>query len=133
YDHRFGTYSGVDSRTSTQTPTPSLEQYQNPTYLIKPWYWVDRREVEEIKNTNFFVGFRDICRSTDERTSIFSVISKAGIGNNMPLFFVKGNPILHSICYANLSSCVLDFFVRQKIAGTHMNFFYVEQFAVIHP
>ncbi|MCH7411113.1 hypothetical protein MM239_17040 [Belliella sp. DSM 111904] len=133
YDHRFGTYAGVDSRTSTQTPTPTLEQYQNPYYLIKPWYWVGMSEVTQQNNSKFLIGFRDITNTTNERTSIFSAISSAGVGNNMPLFFVNENPIFHAISYANFSSCILDFFVRQKIAGTHMNFFYVEQFAVIHP
>lgn len=45
FDHRFGTYAGVDSRTSTQTPTPTQEQYQNPYYQILPWYWVAEWEV----------------------------------------------------------------------------------------
>lgn len=133
YDHRFGTYEGVESRTSTQTPTPTLDQYQDPNYLIKPWYWVEKSEVDRQNNSKFLIGFRDITNTTNERTSIFSAFGNAGVGNNMPLFFVNKNPILFAISYANLSSCVLDFFVRQKIAGTHMNFFYVEQFAVIHP
>lgn len=45
YDHRYGSYKGVDSRTSTQTPTPTLAQYQNPDYVIHPWYWVAEKEI----------------------------------------------------------------------------------------
>lgn len=45
YDHRFGSYEGVDGRGSTQMPTPMLAQYQDPNYLVKPWYWVQDEEV----------------------------------------------------------------------------------------
>jgi hypothetical protein len=45
YDHRFGTYEGVDSRSSTQLPTPDERQHTDPNFLIQPWYWVPEEEV----------------------------------------------------------------------------------------
>jgi hypothetical protein len=45
YDHRFGSYAGVKDRTSTQMPTPTIEQYQDPAYQILPWYWVNEWDV----------------------------------------------------------------------------------------
>ena len=132
FDHRFGTYTGVDSRTSTQTPTPSQEQYKDPFYQILPWYWVTKDEVEKQTERKWFLGFRDIARNTDVRTAIFTILPQAGVGNNMPLFFQSRSSTFRFLLFTNLKSLVLDYFVRQKTAGTHLNFFYVEQFALLH-
>lgn len=131
FDHRFGSYAGVESRTSTQTPTPALEQYQDPMHQILPWYWVAQEEVEKQTDKKWFLGFRDITNTTNERTSIYSVLPMSGIGNNMPILLTEANTLLKLLLFANNCSLILDFFARQKIAGTHMNFFYVEQFAVL--
>lgn len=142
YDHRFGTYESVDSRSNTQTPIPSLEQYQNPEYVIKPWYWVEKNKVLEIlkpkksilknkddKLFNWHLSFRNNARTTDERTFISSIIPICGVGNSMPLFLFIKNKILASlIILANSASILFDYIVRQKVAGINVNFFYVEQF-----
>jgi type I restriction-modification system DNA methylase subunit/uncharacterized protein (DUF433 family) len=43
YDHRFGTFEGVNTRNEINTPTP--EQYANPNFVAIPWYWVEEVEV----------------------------------------------------------------------------------------
>ncbi|MCS6928411.1 MAG: hypothetical protein NZM43_02840 [Saprospiraceae bacterium] len=132
YDHRYGTYAGVDSRTSTQTPTPTLEQYQDPYYQIMPWYWVEESKVKEITQDKWFIGFRDITNSTNERTAIFSVIPFAAVGNNNPILF-QGCGTLNSIfLLSNFASIIFDYPTRFKIAGTHMNFFYVNQLPILN-
>jgi len=282
YDHRFGSYKGVDSRTSTHTPTPSLKQYQDANYMIQPWYWVNEWNViEQItpfpkamvlaykeKNTKllcqyltvvlfasflhkkvqpaevlsnrlwelyqefvqkhplfnsipptilgliadeaqghykrifpnmlpalsiveihnldcrnapawyvvdndrlntflkfweftsmfsfdqerfmdqtdiinatylllkqsigkWFLGFRDITNNTNERTGIFSIIPCHGVGNNLPLLFLEKTAPSILLLEANINSLNVDYITRQKIAGTHMNFFYLEQFAIL--
>lgn len=70
FDHRFGSFAGVDSRTSTQTPTPTLEQYQDPYHQILPWYWVKEDNVKEITEDKWFIGFRNITNTTNERTAV---------------------------------------------------------------
>ncbi len=144
FDHRFGTYAGVESRTSNQTPTPSLEQYQDPNYQILPWYWVNRTNIiPQLLNRdpnghliwqwnfNWVLSFRDIARSTDVRTSIFSVQPLNAIGNNCPIIFHEFAALGTLLLQSNFSSLIFDFTTRQKIAGTHMNFFYVNQLPVL--
>jgi hypothetical protein len=81
------------------------------------------------------MGWRDICRSTDERTVIASVIPRVGVGNKIPLFFpVPGHgPLRSAALLGNLSALTLDFVARQKIGGTTLNYFYMKQFPVLPP
>jgi len=132
YDHRFGSYDGVDSRTSTHTPTPSLEQYQDPNYQIMPWYWVRESEVKEITNEKWYIGFRNIARSTDERTTVISLIPQSAVGHSMPLIFSSSDCPEKGVLISLMSSLVFDYFVRQKIGGVNMTYGYVQQFPVLN-
>lgn len=133
YDHRFGSYAGVDSRTSTHTPTPTTEKYQDPNYLIMPWYWVEERIVEEITKKKWHIGFRNVTNTTNERTGVFSVVPKSGVGNSLPIVSINTQAILSCCFYSSLSSFIFDYIARQKIAGVNFNFFYFEQIPVLAP
>jgi hypothetical protein len=137
YDHRYGTYEGVDGRSSTQLPTPSAAQHADPSFLVLPWYWVPAEEVEARLGDwqrGWLLGFRNVTNATNERTAIFSVLPRVGVGNSLPLALLGMQPAhLHSAFYGNLASVVFDWVVRQKLAGVNMNFFYVQQLPVLLP
>lgn len=85
----------------------------------------------EARTPKWLFGFRDIARSTDERTALFAALPPVGIGNNLPLLFGKfSDP---STLIGCTSSLVFDFMARQKVGGTHMNFFIVEQLPLLAP
>jgi len=135
FDHRFGTYEGVTSRSSTHLPTPDESRHADPAFLAQPWYWVPAPEVEarlRAWNRNWIIGFRDVTNSTNERTAVFSVLPRVGIGNKVPIWIIDiNNTMLISMLHANTSSLVFDYSVRQKLGGTAMNFFYVKQLPVL--
>ena len=80
------------------------------------------------------MGWRDICRSTDERTVIASVFPRVGIGNKIPLMeFATATAKEATGLIANLSSIPFDYAARQKIGGTTMNYFIYMQLPVIAP
>jgi type I restriction-modification system DNA methylase subunit len=133
YDHRFGSYAGVKSRSSTQIPTPALEQRQDPEYQILPWYWIDAGEVERKTKEKWLIGFRDIARSTDERTGIFSAIPFSGVGGTMKLLFSSLGYQETALLLSIFCSLVFDYFVRQKISNLHLSFTYIKQFPVLSP
>lgn len=133
YDHRFGTYDGIESRTSTQTPTPTELQYQNPSFLVKPWYWIDSNEYTRKSSNNMNIGFRDITNNTNERTSIFSVIPKACSGNTLPIVEISQNLEKKILFLSLTNSLIYDYTARQKIAGMHMTYGYVYQFSTLSP
>lgn len=135
YDHRYGTYEGVDSRSSTHLPTPDDRQYADPGYLVQPWYWVPAEEVETRLGDwrhGWLMGFRDVTNATNERTAIFSLLPRVGVGHTMPLVFTS---FTWQTCLfiASVSTIACDWIIRQKVGGTHLTFFYVKQFPVLPP
>ena len=86
------------------------------------------------KQPRWLMGWRDICRSTDERTVIASVFPRVGIGNKIPLMeFATATAKEATGLIANLSSTPFDYAARQKIGGTTMNYFIYMQLPVIAP
>ena len=137
YDHRYGTYKGIDSRSNTQLPTPDESEHANPHFLVQPYYWVPKEEVETRLGNwkyNCLIGFRNVTNTTNERTAIFCLFPQSGVGNSMPLMLTNPNKTLF-LCplISNLTTLVFDFIVRQKLGGTNMNFFYVLQFPILSP
>ena len=116
----------------------SDEQHADPRFLPQSQYWVPADEVEaELANSRgYTLGFRDIARSTDVRTAIAAVVPRVGFGNTLPLLVGDGSsPSATSLAgmVANLNSLCVDFVVRQKTQGTHLNWYIVEQLPVIAP
>lgn len=133
YDHRWATY-GTDGSSRDVL----LEEKQDPGFRVTSRYWVDRRQVEaRLKaqgwDRQWLVGWRDICRSTDERTVIASVAPVAAIGHTLPIFFCNESPGLLSCFIANWQCLTLDFCARNKVGGTHLTYSYLKQFPFLSP
>ncbi|GIV75127.1 hypothetical protein [Caldilinea sp.] len=137
YDHRYGTYEGVSDRSSTQLPTPDERQHADPHFVVQPWYWVPAEEVEARLGEwqrGWLLGFRDVTNATNERTAIFSLLPRVGAGNNLPILLFSEKSNVRACCLlANLNAQAFDYVTRQKIAGVHMNFFFVSQLPVLPP
>jgi hypothetical protein len=87
FDHRWATYDDGDSRDVTDA------EKADPEFEPTSRYWVPDREVsdrlaEQSWSYNWLSCWRDIARSTDERTVIFSIIPLSAVGNTAPLMFV---------------------------------------------
>ena len=85
------------------------------------------------KQPRWLMGWRDICRSTDERTMIASVFPWVGVGHTVPMAFTASNHEQTAALVAQLTSLTLDYAARQKLAGTHLTYFYLEQLPVLAP
>ena len=113
-------------------------QHGDPAFLPQTQYWVSGSDVERAmpQPEGWTVGFRDIARPTDMRTMIAAVVPRCGAANTLPLLTL-GNADSTSpadplwLLAANFNSLVFDFVARQKVQGTHLNWFIVEQFPVI--
>jgi len=132
FDHRWATYDGLETRDVT------VAEKADPHCVALPRYWVPDREVTERLcgrwDRHWLLGWRDICRSTDERTVIASVFPFAGIGNKIPLMLIRdADPAnLASLC-ANLSAFCYDYSARQKVGGITLNFYIYKQLPVLSP
>lgn len=89
--------------------------------------WMDQR------SPRWLMGWRDICRSTDERTMIGNVMPRVGVGHTMPLFFIDGSASLAAALLGNWLSLTFDYVVRQKVGGTHLTYGYLKQLPVLPP
>ena len=138
FDHRFGTYEGQTEAQANQGKLPELDDdaHANPDCLTLPRYWVGRGQVDDVladQTEESFVGWRDICRATDTRTVIASVLPRAAVGHTTPVLFSKRVPREVACLYANLCSFVLDYTARQKIGGTHLTYSYLKQLPLLQP
>lgn len=138
FDHRFGTYKGVPpNTTSTHLPTPREEDYADPDYFVLPRYWVREEEVAARLGGwrhGWLLGFRRFAPSTNERTAIFSILPKAGMGDSIFLLLPNYALILQNILLvSSLNSHVFDYVTRTKIGGMNMNFYLVKQLPILPP
>jgi len=136
FDHRWATYTAEgDSRDVT------LAEHRNPGFTVTPRYWVSSAEVEQRLadkgwTRGWLMAMRGITNATNERSFITSVMPLVGVGNSAPLLLTDANkiPANHAaLLLANMASLALDYAARQKIGGTNLNFFIVEQFPVLPP
>ncbi|MFD4015347.1 Eco57I restriction-modification methylase domain-containing protein [Streptomyces sindenensis] len=146
YDHRWATYdSGGDTRPL------AIEEKDNCDALALTRYWVSEEETasgkfdkngEEIPVPgvrkrlaskgwphDLLLGWRDICRATDERSMIASLLPTTGVGH-LVLLALSRRPELLAAAW---SSFAFDFAARQSIGGTHMSYFTIKQLPVPTP
>jgi hypothetical protein len=71
---------------------------------------------------------------TNARCAVFTVIPRCAVSNKLPLVFPQAHDF-QSIpsLLATLNSFVFDFCTRQKIGGTSLNFYILEQLPVVSP
>ncbi|KAB1980811.1 Eco57I restriction-modification methylase domain-containing protein [Streptomyces triticiradicis] len=125
YDHRWFTYEHEDNVNRTA-----------PAEVAKPRYWVRRGVVDDRLagrwEADWMLGWRDICRSTDERTVIAALLPRAALANTLPMASIL-EPAYAPLLVAALSSLALDYVARQKVAGTHLTMIYLRQLPVPSP
>ena len=134
FEHRWATYAGRETRDCLP------EEKADPHFAVLPRYWVASEAVQARLaaagwERSWLLGFRDIARSTDERTAIFSLLPPVGVGDTLPLVLPHAELAAEPMaCFlANTCALVFDYITRQKIGGTHMNFFFVKQLPLLPP
>lgn len=153
YDHRLACYSKrPEGSQDTELPRLNLAEKDDPYRFVQPRYWVQKFDTPDEQRSKpdkpvyhlgvdsrlnarhwdrgWLLGWRDICRSTDERTVICDLIPRTAVGHKFPLAFAFHHP---ELLLANLSSHVLDYVARQKISGTSMTYFVLKQLPVLTP
>jgi len=134
YDHRWATYES----NSKDIRDLTIEEKADPETVVLPRYWVAKSHVDEALKLKawkheWLLGWRDICRATDERTVIAGVIPISAVGNTMPCILPMveiSNTIMFT---ANLNTLVYDYIARQKIGGIHLTYGYFKQFPTLEP
>ena len=139
FDHRLASYDkrAPGSRDS-ELPRLTVAEKNDPWRSPVPRYWVEEAEVNKRLarrgwNKEWLLGWRDICRSSDERTVIAAIIPRSAVGNKFPLLLTDQPTGKVVLLVASLSSFALDYCARQKMSGTTLNFYLAEQFPILPP
>ncbi|MFC8074640.1 Eco57I restriction-modification methylase domain-containing protein [Streptomyces sp. NPDC057307] len=150
YDYRWATYDAGDA-----TRALSVDEKDDSDTLVQPRYWVlegatasyqfntsgeeiptsgvRKRLAEKEWPHEFLLGWRDICRSTDFRTVISSVLPLAATNDKFLLELPRCRPHELSGLVALRAAFVFDFVARQKIGGTSLKFFTWTQLPTLSP
>ncbi|WP_411116282.1 Eco57I restriction-modification methylase domain-containing protein [Streptomyces sp. 058-1L] len=150
FDHRWNSYYGTGNNDRRRL---EIQEKRDPSESALPRYWIadvgfistsrKGREVEvpgvaerldEIGwGYQWLCGWRDICRTTDERTAIPAFLPRSATLHTYPLMFPRVSPELVAALIATQSSFPLDFVSRQKISDAHMKLFVWKQLPVPAP
>lgn len=145
FDNRWATFDGTKNNNGELIAVHvNNDQKKSEKYFITPRYWVqqsavqaryiDRKNKERWWNAPWMLAFRDVCRSTDERTVIASVLpSMYAAGDKAPLIFPQVAEVLAACLLANLNSLVLDFADRLKQASASLKAFTLKQLPFLPP
>ncbi|REE98222.1 Eco57I restriction-modification methylase domain-containing protein [Thermomonospora umbrina] len=137
FDHRWNQYYGLGDNDYEAVP---LQTKTNPHGTSKPRRWIQKdgfvsttRKNKPVKvpgislrlqedgwNNEWLCGWRDIARTTDERTAIPAFVPLAAAVETFPLMLPQVSPALVCSLVAAQSSLVFDFIARQKASGAHM-------------
>ena len=129
YDTRWATYE-PDGSTRLMTEAEKANKVQP-----MPRYWVHECEIDKKVgdkwDKDWFLGWRDICRATDERTMISTLLPRVAFGDPVLLAMPKYGH--RTSLEATFNSFVFDFVTRQKSGGTHLKYFTTMQLAAPGP
>jgi len=136
YDHRWASYN---ARSETFSDVSEAD-HRSPDYWALPRWWVESSHIREWLadrqwTAEWLFGWRDTTNATNERTTIATAFPVCAVGNNLPLIILhkQHQPRDYAVLIANLSSLPFDYASRQKVGGTHLNYFLMEQLPVLPP
>ena len=135
YEHRFAdvVVNAANVNRAGQPEMLTNDELQDSTRLPIPRYFVNHTDVLSQRTDAWYITFKDISAATNERTMIPTIVPLAGIGNTIRLFFPDGRVNQRALFSAMWSSLVVDYVVRQKLAGLHVAFNIVEQIPILTP
>ena len=100
FDHRFGTYEVQSDAQANQGKLPELDHttHFDPTRVPLPRYWVAEEDVsarlDEMWDRHWILGWRDIVRAGDIRTTIACVIPRVAVNHTFPVMMPSTDPQL---------------------------------------
>lgn len=134
FDHRWTSALSSDDESS-------LEQLKlDPAFEAEPRFWVSAGEIShrlrrQAWSRDWLFGARKITNATNERTIIPTIFPLGAVGNSEHVLFTGESFSPTSVVglVGSLSSLTLDYVARQKIGGTNLNYFYLEQLPILPP
>jgi hypothetical protein len=101
-----------------------------------PQFFVAEAEVSKIWDGHWALAYKSITSPTNMRTMIAAIVPRCGLGNSMAALLPNApshdsGARTSALLLANLNALSFDFALRQKVQGQNLNWFVLEQAAVI--
>jgi type I restriction-modification system DNA methylase subunit len=133
YNHRFQSiiFNSNNSKRPAQPVEIKFELLQNSSFKSTPLSFVEKLNVDKrVKHKNYpknwFLGLRNISSPNNEKYLTASILPYSAVGNSITL--IHSNTCFKSVALIScLNSIVIEYVIRQKIAGPNINIFYIEQ------
>ena len=138
FDHRAAsilTRSGNLFRPGQPDRTENEERIDT-RFSPRPRYWINRKECNVDQSKDWLLAFKDITAPTNVRTMIAALIPLVGCGHTLPILVPDKDEFdarTAACLLANLNTFCFDYIARQKVQGTHLTWYTVEQLPVIAP
>ena len=141
YDHRFGSYDlkgKLKGKGGRGLPDMPLELHQDPNYSITTQFWVQTTEVtqklSEVWTAKWLIAYRKTSSAKLERTVACAVLPIAAVNDKAPLILPKPE-FAHDgfLLLSCLNAIVVDYIARQKVGGTDIGYFHLDQLPVPRP
>ncbi len=130
FDHRWA--STIDGKECHFTDAEKTY----PNRLVAPRYYYPTSDLVErfgaVWDRAWVIAWRRIARSTDERTFIATVLPSTAIPDTARVILPAKERVAYAASLlANLGAFVFDYVARQKVGGTDVSSFIVEQLALL--
>jgi hypothetical protein len=130
YDHRWATTVDGSERDLSDV------QKADPFCFVEPLFHYPSEDVRTRFGRNWphewALAWRRIARSTDERTFIASLLPSLAIPDTARVILPEASRVAATpALVGNLSAFVFDYVTRQKVGGTDVSSFMVEQLALV--
>ncbi len=137
-------------------PKPATDAlHADPNWLPNPQFWVSLSDIDWPERPRWALAFKDITSPTNARTMIAAAVPLTAFGNKLPLLLpmlpheskrtgparerwrAECDAVLAAyrrrapLLLANLNALPLDYIARQKVQGTTLNLYIVEQLPIL--
>ncbi len=132
FEHRWATHDGDGDRDLTDV------ERADPWFFSSPRFWYLAEEIRERFGGSWprpwVLAWRRIARSTDERTFIATALPSLAIPDTARVLLLGEERVpLAAPFLGNLGAFVFDYVARQKVGGTDVSAFIVEQLPMLPP
>ena len=139
FDHRANSvkYNPDNTINPYLSVAVTADEHADPSFSPMTQYWVLDEEVSSNMpaNLDWTIAYRRIARPTDIRTMIVAAVPKVGLSDSIFILMPEKDLSATDACMviANLNSYCFDYVTRQKMPGTNLSWYLLEQLPVIAP
>ncbi|WP_024538075.1 Eco57I restriction-modification methylase domain-containing protein [Comamonas badia] len=138
FDHRAAdvVVNTANLKRAAQQASVGSSEKESPERYPTAQYWVAKSDVSTTWGGTWCIAYKSVTAPSNMRTMIAALIPASGVGNSMAMLLPSDDGLgsyatTAPLLLANICSLAYDFVLRQKVQGQNLNWFIIEQTAVI--